>query len=74
MIENDEFPRMKKHVVMKCNSQFKGVTLLEGWLVEEAEGKGKSAVYKWVERDEDDVHADHIRFVGDLLNNSINIR
>ena len=36
-------------------------------------GKGKSAIYKWVERDQQDIHADHIRFVNDLID-SINER
>ena len=67
LIENDDFPRIKKYGIMEPSSQFKGVTLLDGWLFEESEGKGKSKVYIWTERDEEEVHADHIRFVGDLL-------
>ena len=39
MIDNDDFPTLKQYGTLNPGDNFKGVTLLDGWLLEEAEGK-----------------------------------
>ena len=38
MVEDDDFVKVKKHSIEKPGEEFKGVTLLEGWLFEQCEG------------------------------------
>ena len=39
MIDNDDFPTLKQYGTLNPGDNFKGVTSLDGWLLEEAEGK-----------------------------------
>ena len=39
MIDNDDFSTLKQYGTLNPGDNFKGVTSLDGWLLEEAEGK-----------------------------------
>ena len=73
MIDNDDFPRLKKYGNPNPGDEYKGLVLLEGCVFTAVEGEGKEKVYNWTTRDEDDIRKDRIMFAKDLLD-SINKR
>ena len=63
------FPRLRQtEDVIKPGGVFKGVELLEGWLVIKDEGKGASGSrFTWKMREESEIREDHKRLASDLL-------
>ena len=61
------FPRIDVVGNIEPGSDYKGITLLDGWLLEAVEGTGKVQVLKWKMKEIDDVKHDHMQFARDLL-------
>ena len=61
------FPRIDVVGNLESGSDYKGITLLDGWLLEAVEGTGKDQVFKWTMREIDDVKHDHMQFARHLL-------
>ena len=61
------FPRIDVVGNLEPGSNYKGITLLDGWLLEAVEGMGKDQMFKWRVREIDDVKHDHMQFARDLL-------
>ena len=64
------FPRIEKAEKggkLVPGTMYQGVQLLEGWLVQSSEGKGKEKSYSWVEREDEEVRDDHVRLAKDLV-------
>ena len=64
------FPRLKKAGdTLKPGEKYKGVELLEGWLVTKDEGKrATGGRFTWKLREESDIKEDHKRLASDLMN------
>ncbi len=66
--ESGSFPRLEKvREMLKPGKEYKGVTLLPGWLITEVEGTKKNKVYTWKLREEEEITDDQITFAEDLM-------
>ena len=61
------FPRIDAVGNLAPGSDYKDVTLLDGWLLEAVENMGKDRLFTWKMRGVDDIKDDHVQFARDLL-------
>ena len=64
----DSFPKLKKAGdSINPGGEYKGVTLLPGWLITKIDRKGKDKVYSWSTWEGNDMEEHHRNFAYDLL-------
>ena len=62
------FPRLQQAGDLKPGGEYKGVELLEGWLVSKDEGKeAGGSRFTWKMREENEIREDHKRLASDLV-------